>query len=479
MTGKQYSTRFALVALGLTALAAAPAAAQDTAITSVGVVDVESGVVLPNRTVVIRDGRIASIEEGGVAPAGVAVVDGAGRYLIPGLWDMHVHLRHPAAPELLFPQFIANGVTGVRDMASDCDLGQEGTCIEAFLDWREKIEAGELLGPRLMALSSAPLNPPWDYEADQAEADQVADYYAERGNDFLKVYFRMSPGTFEKLMVAAKAHGIEVGGHIPLRITATEASNAGLRSMEHARDVLFDCFPGAAEWRRTAESQNPPMDVMRSMVDDHDPALCDELYRAMIRNDTWYVPTHVTRRMDAYADDPAFRDDPRRKYLPAAAWDSWQRDADNMVSLGPTPEDRRVFRGFYETGLRETGRAHDAGVNIVLGTDAGDTYVFPGSGTHDELGELVKAGLTPAEALAAATIRAAEFLRVTDDHGSVAVGKRADLVLLSANPLEDIANTRRIEAVIFGGRVHDRVDLDRMLTDVEAAVAEASDVGGF
>ena len=466
-------------ALLSTALAAAPAdlSAQDRdgalAITGVSVIDARAGAILEDRTVVIEDGLVVSVTPGGPVPPGAAVIDGRGRYLVPGLWDMHVHVRHEAAPEVLLPQFIANGVTGVRDMASGCD-GEPETgdiCLAEIREWRDRIETGDLVGPRLLALSSPPLNPPWDYEVTEEQARGAVRQFAERGADVIKTYFRLSPAAFGWIADEARRRGLDVGGHIPLRMTAAEASDAGLRSLEHARDFLFDCFPGSAEFRRTATSQNPPMDVMRSMVDDHDAARCDAEFETFVRNDTWYVPTHVTRRMDAYADDPEFRDDARRKYIPAFAWAEWQEDADRMIALDPSPEGRRIMRGFYEKGLELTGRAHRAGVKIVLGTDAGDTYVFPGSGAHDELGELVKAGLSPAEALAAATVRAAEFLGLEDEYGTVESGKRADLLLLGANPLEDIAHTREIEMVIFDGRPLDRAALDALLADVEEAVA--------
>jgi hypothetical protein len=337
--------------------------------------------------------------------------------------------------------------------------------------WRDEIERGERIGPRLLALSSFIVNPPFDYNVTHEQVRQLVARFDSQSVDIIKVYFRLSPEALRMFIAEAKAHDIAVGGHLPLRMTAAEASNAGMRSLEHARDFLFDCFPGSAAFRSTARSQNPPMDVMRSMVDDHDPAICDATFATFARNGTWYVPTHVTRRMDAFADDSAFRNDPRSKYIPAQVWGEWQADADRMVALDPSPEGRQVVRAFYQKGLELTGRAHAAGVNIVLGTDAGDTYVFFGSGVHDELGEFVKAGLTPAQALAAATLRSAQFLGLERDHGSVTAGKRADLVILNANPLDDIANSRSIETVIFGGRVFDRQQLDRMLRDVETAVA--------
>ncbi len=444
--------------------------AQETviAVTGVNVVDGLAGSVQSNQLVVIEGDRIRTVEANGAIPAGARVIDGRGKYVMPGLWDMHAHLRAPEAPKLM-PLFIAHGVTGVRDMSSDCD-GAGPVCAPEMRAWQAQIEAGELLGPRLLALSSFAVNPPWDFEVTEDRARALVRRLAARGVDFVKIYYRLSPAAFRWILDEARQANLAVGGHIPLRVTAEDASNAGLRSLEHARDFLYDCFPGAAAFRAEARSQNPPVDVMRSMVDDHDATSCDAIFRTFVRNDTWYVPTHVTRRMDAFADDSAFRNDPRRRHIPAALWRAWQADADRMVALDPTPEGRRVMRGFYTRGLEITGRAHAAGVPIVLGTDAGDTYVFFGSSVHDELGELVKAGLTPAQALAAATARSAEFLGLQADYGAVAQGKRADLVILNANPLEDIANTRRIEAVIFGGRVFDRSALDRMLRETEDAV---------
>ena len=467
------SLAVALLPLWWSGPAERPPVPAPLAIVDVTVVDVREGRLLPDRTVVIDDGRIVSVEAGAAAPEGARVLDGSGRYLIPGLIDAHAHLNHPMAPEVLMPQFVAHGVLGVREMASDCERADMSSeCIDRMKRWRGEIEAGRLLGPRLLALSSFPINPPWDYEVAEEEARAMVGLLAERGIDVLKTYHRLSPEAFRWFVDEANARGLDAAGHVPLGMTSEAASEAGLRSLEHARDFLFDCFPGSAAFRATARSQNPPVEIMREMVEDHDEARCAEIFATFVENDTWYVPTHVTRRMDALADDPDFRDDPRRKYLPDFVWNEWQADADRMVALDPSPAGRRAMRGFYETGLEITGRAHDAGVKIALGTDAGDTYVFPGSAAHDELGELVKAGLSPAEALAAGTIRAAELLRVDDDHGTVEPGKRADLVLLAADPLEDASHVREIEAVVFGGTLYERSELDALLAGVVEAVEE-------
>ncbi len=205
------------------------------------------------------------------------------------------------------------------------------------------------------------------------------------------------------------------------------------------------------------------------MVDEYNPRACNEVFRTFARNDTYITPTHVTRRMDAFADDAAFRNDARMKYIPARLQMGWLADAGRMVASDASAAGRRSYMDFYLKGLRLTNDAYRAGVPVVLGTDAGDSFVFPGSSVHDELGELVKAGLSPAEALRAATLTSATYFGRTADFGTVQAGRFADLVLLDANPLSDIANTRRIRAVWQGGISFDRAALDSMLMRVEIA----------
>ena len=473
--------RILLLGLGLLAASGASPAENDVGsradlrIENVHVVDVKSGEVLRNRSVAITDGRITGIEAAGAEIAAERTLDGEGGYLIPGLWDLHAHLRADGLPdwittEWMMPLVLAHGVTGVRDMKSGCD-GPEAVdpCLEKMKRWRGEVEAGELAGPRLLALSSAFVNPPWEYEVTEEQARGLVRKLAGDGFDLVKIYTRLSPEALAWMGDEAEKAGIEIGGHVPLRATSAQASDAGFRTLEHARAFLFDCYPGAEGFRANATSHDAPISAMRAMVEEHDPERCAALFETLVENDTWYVPTHVTRRMEARADDPAFRDDPRQRYLPPAMWQAWQQDADRTVEIDPSPEGRAAMRGFYEKGLEITAAAHEAGVQIVVGTDGGDTYVFPGVGVHDEMAELVKAGLTPAEALRAATWQGARLLRRTEDHGSVEEGKIADLVLLAANPLESIDNTRTIRAVLFGGEVLDRERLDGMLAAVEEA----------
>jgi hypothetical protein len=460
-------------------VSSAPAsdAITDLAIRDVSVVDVQDGSVRAGQTVLVSGDRIVAVRDAASLATRAArrTIAGAGLYVMPGLWDMHVHLRANGTPawittDWLLPLTFAFGVTGVRDMNGDCEEPAQGpVCLADLQRLRREIDAGTQVGPRILAISSFPIDPPFDYAMTLPQAKGAMEALAERGVDLVKIYNRLTPDGLRMIAEEARRVNLPIAGHVPLRVTAIQASDAGFRSIEHARDFLFDCFPGSADFRRTTRSVEPPLAVRRAMVDQHDSVACATTYATLVRNQTWYVPTHVTRRMDAFAADSAFRSDPRSRYVPKLVWDDWNRDADRMIGQDTTAG-RVVMRAFYEKGLALTGAAYRAGVRVVLGTDAGDSYVFPGSAVHDELAELVSAGLTPAQALRAATFDAAEFLGATTDYGSVTVGRRADLLLLRANPLVDIRNSRQLEAVIFRGVVSDRARLDSMLLSVEAAV---------
>jgi hypothetical protein len=438
-------------------------------IRNVRIIDIVANQISLPGDLVVTNGRIMASNFEPTTNA--TSIDAEGLFAIPPLWDMHAHIRHPLAETLILPQFIANGVTGIREMNSECDDPNGGDfCLQKMQQWRAQIESGEILGPRFHALSSFPINPPWDYEATESQIRNMVAELDRRGVDLLKVYFRLSPEAFMWLADEAKSRGLDFAGHLPMKMRAEEAANAGLRSLEHARDFLFDCYAGSSSFRAQARTQNPEPTVRREMVDEFDAQICQRTFAAFTDNNTWYVPTHVTRRMDALASDVGFRNDIRLRYIWPEVAEQWQRDAGNMASLADDPADFEAVKAFYEKGLEITGMAHAAGVRILLGTDSGDSYSFFGSSVHDELVELVKAGLSPAEALAAATVSAAEFLRLEKDYGSIETGKVGDLLLLRENPLQDINATRSIEGLLFNGKYYDREALDGMLEDVASAI---------
>jgi hypothetical protein len=305
---------------------------------------------------------------------------------------------------------------------------------------------------------------------DAEQGRQLARYFAGRKVDFIKIAGHLPRDGFFGLADEAHRLGLGVAGHEQLAVSAMEASDRKMKSIEHARVFLFNCFPGAGEFARLGLNE-PDTHWRRRMVDEFDPKICREVFRTFVRNDTRYVPTHLSRKMDAFADDPAFRQDSRSKYIPKARWKAWNTEADVMVKVDPSPEGRKAMMDFYMKGLQITGMAHRAGVKVMFGTDAAGSYIFPGFAVHDELQELVKAGLTPAEALKTATWNGAEFLGRTSEAGSIETGKFADLILLDANPLIDIRNTAKIAAVVLAGRYLDRSALDQLLSAAEAAAS--------
>lgn len=460
----------------------APPAARDLAISRVAVVDVERGRILPDQVVLVRGNRIVSVQPAATAsvPAGAELLDGTGRFLIPGLWDMHVHLHLSGRPaQVEAPLLVAHGVTGVRIMGADRPSPDTARApgLDQHRGIRAAIASGQALGPRLLALGSWAVNGPGSipegmpgfYGAKTAEEGrQLARLFKARGFDFIKVYNDIPREGFLGMAAEARQLGLPIAGHEPRELSAIELSNAGQASLEHSRIFLLNCFPGADSLRLGLLRDVPATVLRRRMVDEHDPTACAAVFRTFAQNGTYITPTHGTRKMDAFADDSVYRHDPRLRFIPMAQQLRWTADANGMVAGDSSEAGRRSFMDFYRKGLELTRDAFRAGVPMMVGTDAGDTYVFPGSSVHDELAELVTAGLTPAEALRAATLSGAEFLGMTADHGTVQPGRFADLVLLDANPLEDIGHTRGIRAVVFDGRVHDRASLDAMLAGVEA-----------
>ena len=274
--------------------------------------------------------------------------------------------------------------------------------------------------------------------------------------DAIKVYDGLPRAAYFALVDEAHRLGLDVVGHRPHAVSALEAATHQ-KSIEHARFVLHEAFPGSAALRAVGGTPAWHED-RRRMVAEHDSAAAGAIFRAMAAAGTWYVPTHLTRWVDAYADDPRVREDSLLRYLhPLMRW-QWLEDVDATVSADPTPEGRAAHRAFYRKGLALTGAAHRAGVPLLLGTD----YIVAGADVHRELALLVEAGLSPAAALHAATVAPATYAGLDDQYGAVAPGRVADLLLLDANPLEDIRHTRHISAVLFGGNLYDQRALARI-----------------
>jgi hypothetical protein len=457
-----------------------PGVTGDFLVRNVAVVDVVNDQVVPGRDVVVRDGRIDSIgaSRPDAGQRGLVVVDGTGKFLIPGLWDMHVHSLK-ISPQYTHPLSIANGVTGVREMWGCPSIPDSFVaCGEDIERWRAELQDRRRLAPRYILRSSFAINgeqgvppaAPAFFRARNAdEARALVAHQAAEGVDLLKTYTNVSVAAYEALAAEASRRGLSFAGHLPVRVPLTTVLAAGQRSVEHPRIFLFECHRSAAEFRALPNPMAAYTTDMRArFIDEHDPVRCAELMAAMAASDTWWTPTLQVLRMSALADDREFRDDPRQRYIPFVFWEGlWRWDADNAAAQAKLASGRHVDAELYRLAMDNVRQAHDAGVRLVAGTDSGDTYVFPGFAIHDELAELVRAGLPPADALRSATLDAARFSGGVRDYGSIEVGKVADMVLLDADPLADIRSTARISGLFFNGQYLDRAGLDELLAFAE------------
>jgi imidazolonepropionase-like amidohydrolase len=374
------------------------------AIVNVAVIDATGSPLQHHKAVLVAGGRIdAVVEARAPLPKGSRIVRGDGKFLIPGLWDMHVHLT-----EHDLPMLVAHGVTGVRDMGNvlaDVDL------------WRGAIAAGQLVGPTILRvgpiLNGTEYGPVQLAIASEAEARAAVRTLKKVGVDAIKVHAALSRETYFALVDEARKQSLPVVGHVPRPVTPQEASDAGQASLEHMQTIF--------------EGQSPPQ-----------PGSEPELFAAFAKNGTAYDPTLVAYRGSTESQNV----DP----------ELLQKHPDLIAGR------KQLFARFLEL----VGIMNRQQVMLLAGTDLSVNFKWlsPGASLHDELALLVDAGLSPMEALQAATRNPGRFLRV--DAGTIEIGKRADLVLLDANPLEDIRNVRHIRAVVLGGKLLERSRLDAL-----------------
>lgn len=452
--------------------AIAPVAA--IAITHVTVIDVTGGPSRGDATVVIRANRIATIGSADSVspPADAQVVDGRGKFLIPGLWDMHVHAAWRETADAVGELFVANGVTGVRDMWGDHDVIRE---------WRERVAERDGRRPRLVAagnLVDGP-EPVWPNSirvGNPDEARKVVREQQREGADFIKVYSHLPRDAYLAIADEAKRLGIPFAGHVTIAITAAEASDAGQRSIEHLTGVALGCSAAELamlrEVERTLASRGwaAASALERgagALIDSaFDAARCQALAEKFVRNETWQVPTLTVRYNVTHLDDPALASDPRLRYIPQFVRQRW---FDRAETIERGAARAAAQQAEYRREVVIVGLLFRAGVPILAGTDEQNPYCMPGFSLHDELARLVAAGLTPLAALQSATLNPARFLHATDSLGTVSEGKLADLVLLDGDPLADIHNVSRVAAVVVNGRLIDGPGRERLLNNAASA----------
>ncbi len=434
----------------------------------VTVIDVTGGPPQPHRSVILRANRIIDVVSNDVldkSPEKLEgpVVDGRGKFLIPGLWDLHVHMVFgdwfPHAKEIALPLFIANGITGVRDMGGEIDVLER---------WRQDTSTGALLGPRIVMAGPMLDGPQPRFPSSVAiktpeDGRRAVDDLAARGVDFIKLQSLIPRDAVFAIAAEAKNKGIPFVGHVPDAVRASEASSAGQKSFEHLIGIFEGASPLEDEFLKGPKTES-------KFLSTYDPERAAKLFALLAKNHTWQCPTLVWERGGNLIEERDLKHDTRAKYVPAY-WKNvtWKRFTDQVEHEFNT-DDLATRKRFVEKELEVVNAMHRAGIPFLAGTDtASGVYIFPGFSLHEELQRFVAAGFTPLEALQTATLNPAKFLGLEDQLGTIERGKLADLVLLDANPLDDIGNTQKIAGVIANGRYFSRADLDKMLGGVEAA----------
>lgn len=463
-----------------------PTLVSSLALMHVTVIDGTGAPPKRDMTVIMVGYRIAEITKSGTVPNPrfARTIDATGSFLIPGLWDMHAHPddpelwpMKPAPPEKekLLTLLIANGVTGIRDMGGDLKLLQE---------WRSRIGNGTLVGPHIQAcgpLLDGP-KPMWPgsvaISTPERGREAVRDLRRQRA-DFIKVYSLLPRDAYFAIADEAKKLKIPFAGHVPDSVTPAEASDAGQASEEHLLQIVEACSDREAITKRMAElaeSGASPAERRRAYIEtmlaSYDYKKAEALFAKFVKNNTWVTPTLIVWQNNASFEEDLPKYAERMKYLPRYIREYW--DPKNNAHLkNRSPERAAAEKLLVKKYLEVVGSMQRAGVRLMAGSDFGaNPLLFPGWGIHDEMALMVKAGLTPMEALQSATRNAAVFLGLDKSVGTIEKNKLADMVLLTANPLDDINNTRKISAVIFQGQMYDRAALNRMLGSLVAKPGE-------
>jgi len=458
-----------LILLLLAGLLAAPAGGPQTLrIVNATVVDVATGDLHPGSTIVVQGNRIASV--GATTVTGGQVVDARGAYVIPGLWDMHTHAffgeRTPESRDLILPLFIANGVTGIRDM---------GSALEPVLRARADVAAHRLLGPRMIVSGPMLDGPQVSFPASvaiatPADGSRAVDALAHRGVDFVKIQSGVPREAYFAIAEEARKVAIRFDGHVPDAIRASEAIAAGQRTFEH----LIGIFEASSsdEDKYITDKYDGGTKRPGSFLTTYDPTREAQIIQQIAVARTWQCPTLFWERGQWLVDTVDVTSDHDLAYA-AKSWIAKWPESRASILKGLASDPHPVREQFVAHELDVVRKLHAARVPFLAGTDTpAGVGVLPGVSLHLELERFVAAGFTPLEALQTATLNPALFYDKLADYGSVQPGRVADLVLLTANPLSDIRNTRTIAGVIADGRYLSSADLDQLRAKLRQVAAK-------
>lgn len=446
--------------------------AQTIFIKKTNIIDVDNGKIIPDKHVILKDGLISQVTDGDIRLKIKAdtVIDGEGKYLMPGLWDMHTHVWNDATT---FPLLIANGVTGIRGMFES---------VYSVNKWRENINKVKIVGPQLYVAGPIvdgpkPIWPGSVAVSNEADGRRAVDSLKNKLKvDFIKVYSLLSHDSYMAIADECKNQKIVFAGHVPNEISIVEAAQAGQKSQEHLYGMMEMASDSSDYW--FAYQKGTVKDTtwkQRSIRKDFlfrtfNESKLKTALKQIKKTNTFICPTLTVNRGVANINDTSLLNDPRMEYMGGFMKNTWDYRKDFRFKTW-TDIDFAQTKREYELKMKITKMIYDAGIPILAGTDFPNPHCYIGFGLHDELELLVKAGLTPAAALQAATINPAKYFGIESIEGCVAINKNANLVLLSKNPLENISNTKSIDMVFVKGKPFTDVQLQAMLNSVKKMLA--------
>lgn len=425
----------------------------DVVIQNIGVIDVKTGNIMQSADVIIIKDKIHSISKARKSSAYDAkqLIDGTGKFLIPGLWDMHTHTWNNY--EKFFPMQLANGVTGIREMWGNLD---------AVKKIKQGLADGSIEGP--MIISAGAIidgKPPTWGSSDIAETPEQGREFVRKqkqaGADFIKVYFNLKRDVFLAIADEAAKQNLPVVGHLPNRVPMDEAVKAGFRSFEHLWNILefYGDQTGLAQIEETREGRfagDKFYDRFDYGLKTFDSTRTQDAIAILKNDNVWICPTFTVHKGFQRDYDPTYTTDPRLAFMPENFVNSWMANKKNPLTEKQL-QHWNSDKLWYDRVIKETKKYKAAGVKFIAGTDSPNFFVYPGFSIHEELEIFVnEAGFTPLEALQTATLNAAQFLQLDDQLGTIEAGKLANLVILDKNPLEQISNSKTIHAVVIRGK---------------------------
>ncbi|WP_397445994.1 amidohydrolase family protein [Polaribacter sp. R77954] len=455
---------------------------QKTIVKNVTIIDVETGNLAKHQFVLIENSRITKIDSIPIEVVDdVLHIDGSGKYLMPSLWDMHTHSNQQSA-WLHHPLYIANGVTGIRDMSGQLNKKDSyWVGSKERLQWNKDLNNNKRVTPRYILQSSYQMDgekaipeefPNFFKLQKPSQVDSLLQFYKNEQVDFIKVYQQLPKDTYKALAKKAPEYGLHLAGHKPMFLNLVEAVNLGQKSFEHGRIFMYECFPEADSLKNPTNWKAYFSKSKAKIVQQFDLVQAKKLMQLMQQKNAYWTPTLQTLKFEANAHIENFTNNVNLKYVTSVRkklW--WKFDTDHNKEKNIEREGISVSEQFFEASKQQVAMANKLGVPIMAGTDVTDSYVFAGFSLHDELYELTRSGLSNLEALQSATITPAKFSNIEEDYGSIGIGKKADLVVLNKNPLEDIRNTKEIHGVLLNGVYYNKEKLTELKNFTETAAS--------